>query len=46
MADNIWDEGKYLTWGALDGIMFHGKQCGSCVGVYDLSAVGSSYQLH
>jgi hypothetical protein len=22
--------------------MFHGEQCGSCVGVYDLAAVGSS----
>jgi hypothetical protein len=27
-------------------VLFRGEQCGSCVGVYDLSAAGSSYQLH
>jgi hypothetical protein len=26
--------------------MFHGEQCSSCVEIYDLSAVGGSYQLH
>jgi hypothetical protein len=46
MTVNVWNEGKLLTCGPLDGIMFHGEQCGSCVGVHDLSAIGSSYQLH
>jgi hypothetical protein len=46
MVDNVRNERKYLTCGPLDGIMFHGELCGSCVRVYDLSSVGSSYQLH
>jgi hypothetical protein len=33
MANNIWNEGKKLTCGPLDSIMFHSEQCGSCVGV-------------
>jgi hypothetical protein len=33
MADNFYNEGKLLTYGPLDGIMFHGEQCGSCVRV-------------
>jgi hypothetical protein len=28
-ADNVWNEGKYLTCGPLGGIMLHGGQCGS-----------------
>jgi hypothetical protein len=46
MANNVWNEGKKLTCGPFDSIMFHGEQCGSCVGVCNLSAIGSSYQLH
>jgi hypothetical protein len=45
MDDNVWNERKQLNCGQLDGIMFHGEQCGSCMEVYDLLAVGSSYQL-
>lgn len=37
---------KLLTLRTFDGIMFHSEQCGSYVGIYDLSAVGGSYQLH
>jgi hypothetical protein len=32
MADNVWNEGKELTCGQLDGIIFHSEQCGSCMG--------------
>jgi hypothetical protein len=40
-------KGSYSVCGTLDGIMFHGEQCGSCMEyVYDLSAVGGSYQLY
>jgi hypothetical protein len=50
MADNIWNEGKSLTCGLLDGIMLHGSSTLHAVHVwgfvYDLSAVGSSHQLH
>jgi hypothetical protein len=46
MADTVWNEGKGLTCGPPDSIMFHSEQCSSCIGVCDLSAVGSSYQLH
>jgi hypothetical protein len=46
MANNIWNERKY---GLHYGIVFHGKQCNSGMGisfVICLSAVGGSYQLH
>jgi hypothetical protein len=43
MADNVWNEGKQLTYGPLNGIMFHGEQWEF---VYDLSAIGSSYQFN
>jgi hypothetical protein len=33
MADNVWNEGKLLIHGSLDGIMLYGEQCGSCVGI-------------
>jgi hypothetical protein len=29
MADNVWNEGRLLTYGPLNGIIFHGEQCGS-----------------
>jgi hypothetical protein len=45
MVDNFWDEGKQLACGPNGGIMFHGEQRGSCVGVSlsFVSTVGSSY---
>jgi hypothetical protein len=39
-------KGIYELRGPPDGIAFHGEQCGSCVGIYHLSAAGGSYQLH
>jgi hypothetical protein len=46
MADNVWNEGKYLTCGPLDAITFHGEQSVHVWEfVYDLSAVDRSYQL-
>jgi hypothetical protein len=32
-ADNVWNEGTWLTYRPLHCIMFHSEQCGSCVGV-------------
>jgi hypothetical protein len=31
ISDSVWIKGRYLLCGPLDGIMFHGEQCGSCV---------------
>lgn len=42
MAGNVWNEEKKVICGPLDGIMPHGEQCGSWVGIYDLTAVISS----
>jgi hypothetical protein len=44
IADKVRNEGKYLNYGQLDGIMFHGEQCGSYMGVY-LRFVSSRQQL-
>lgn len=47
MADSIWDDGTQLTGGPLNGTMFHGEHCGSCVEFdYGMSAADGSYQLH
>jgi hypothetical protein len=44
MADKVWNWGKLLTLWTLDGIMFHGKQCGSCAQIC-LSFIISGRQL-